>query len=124
MGELRVTGVRYSLSSLAIGGPVEDSYNIPAEPHPAVSAVSMLGRLDLAVQGPRMNSNKAEKTSIVYGPDQRLNLVVVHPMPLLEVGALSNTIKTHKVCRHQFSKLSIQNNVFRGPWGRARRWLM
>ncbi|XP_031564684.1 trafficking protein particle complex subunit 8-like [Actinia tenebrosa] len=83
-GTLHIKGVKYSLSSIAIGGPVEDSFNT-TEAHPAVSAVSMLGRLDLNVLGPRLNHTKAEKTSIIHGQDHRLNMVVVPAMPLLEV---------------------------------------
>ena len=85
MGELHVTGLKYNLSSMAINGPVEDLFNLSNEPHSAVSTVSMLGRLDLSVRGPRLNSTKSEKTSVVYGTDNRLTLDVGPIMPLLEV---------------------------------------
>ena len=86
MGELQITGLKYNLSSVAIGGPVEDLLNLNStDSHPAVSAVSMLGRLDLNVQGPRLNTTKSEKTSVLYGKDNRLRLDVGPTMPLLEV---------------------------------------
>lgn len=84
IGELSIKGIKYNLSSIAIGGPVEDSLNT-REAHPAVSAVSMLGKLDLNILGPRLNHTKAEKTSIIHGQDHRLNLLVAPPMSLLEV---------------------------------------
>ena len=65
---------------------MEDSYNIPPEPHAALTAASILGRLDLAIRGPRLNTTKAEKMGVVYGQDLRLDLLVVPPMPLLEVS--------------------------------------
>ena len=85
-GQLRILGLKYNLSSVAISGPVDDGFSTPAESHPAVSAVSIQGRLDLQLKGPRLNSTKVEKTSVVYGQDNRLNLVVVPAMPLLKVG--------------------------------------
>ena len=73
---------------------MEDLCNLAAESHPAVSAVSMLGRLDLNVRGPRLNNTKIEKTSVVYGKDNRLTLDVGPTMPLLEVRILSSQVKT------------------------------
>lgn len=67
---------------------MEDSFNT-TEAHPAVSAVSMLGRLDLNVLGPRLNHTKEEKTSVIHGQDHRLNMVVVPAMPLLEVCTMN-----------------------------------
>lgn len=70
---------------MAINGPIEEKFSIPSVPNSAMVAVSMLGRLDLDVKGPRLNSTKTEKTSVVYGQDNRLNLEVIPAMPLLEV---------------------------------------
>lgn len=81
-GQLHITAIKYSLTSAAINGPVDEKSSNPAD---AESAVSMLGRLDLALKGPRLNNTKAERTSVVHGLDNRLNLDVVPPMPLLEV---------------------------------------
>lgn len=47
--------------------------------------MSVRGRQDLEIQGPRLNSTKEEKTSITYGPDRRLDPIIVEEMPLLEV---------------------------------------
>ncbi|XP_048577205.1 trafficking protein particle complex subunit 8 isoform X2 [Nematostella vectensis] len=84
-GQLSITGLRYSLSSVAIGAPVDEDLGPGSEPNAAVSAVSMLGRLDLRVRGSRLNQTKIEKTSILYGEDNRLNLQVVPAMPRLQV---------------------------------------
>ncbi|KAL9976241.1 hypothetical protein ACROYT_G013513 [Oculina patagonica] len=84
-GQLHITGIKYSLTSVAINGPVDEKFSIPAGAQSAMTAVSMLGRLDLVIKGPRLNNTKAEKTSVMHGPDNRLNLDVVPPMPLLKV---------------------------------------
>lgn len=70
---------------MAINGPIEEKFSTPSFPNSAMSAVSILGRLELVVKGPRLNNSKAEKTSVIYGKDNRLNLDVVPAMPLLEV---------------------------------------
>ncbi len=51
-----------------------------------VSTISVWGQLSLEVTGPRLNSTKEEKTSRMYGPDRRLDLVVAPPMPQLQVS--------------------------------------
>lgn len=48
--------------------------------------MSVRGRQDLEIQGPRLNGTKEEKTSIQYGPDRRLDPILVPQMPLLEVS--------------------------------------
>jgi len=70
---------------VAINGPVDGKFSLPTGAASAMASVSMLGRLDLVLKGPRLNNTKAEKTSVVHGLDNRLNLDVVAPMPLLEV---------------------------------------
>ncbi|KAK2556882.1 Trafficking protein particle complex subunit 8 [Acropora cervicornis] len=85
-GQLCITGVKYRLSSVAINGPIEEKFSTPPLTNSAMSAVSILGRLELEVKGPRLNNTKAEKTSVIHGKDNRLNLDVVPAMPLLEVS--------------------------------------
>lgn len=60
-------------------------------------SVSVRGRQDLEIQGPRLNNTKEEKTSIKYGPDRRLDPIITEEMPLLEVSCLK---KPH---RHNLS---------------------
>lgn len=48
-------------------------------------SMSVRGRQDLEIQGPRLNNTKEEKTSIKYGPDRRLDPIITEEMPLLEV---------------------------------------
>lgn len=56
--------------------------------------MSVRGRQDLEIQGPRLNNTKEEKTSIKYGPDRRLDPIITEEMPLLEVQLISdNTVK-------------------------------
>ncbi|XP_015778661.1 PREDICTED: trafficking protein particle complex subunit 8-like [Acropora digitifera] len=85
-GQLCITGVKYRLSSVAINGPIEEKFSTPPLTNSAMSAVSILGRLELEVKGPRLNNTKAEKTSVIHGNDNRLKLDVVPAMPLLEVS--------------------------------------
>lgn len=49
------------------------------------NGMSVRGRQDLEIQGPRLNNTKEEKTSIQYGPDRRLDPIITEEMPLLEV---------------------------------------
>ncbi|XP_067888728.1 trafficking protein particle complex subunit 8 [Heterodontus francisci] len=48
-------------------------------------ALSVRGRQDLEIQGPRLNNTKEEKTSVKYGSDRRLDPIITEAMPLLEV---------------------------------------
>uniref|UniRef100_A0A2K6GCU5 Trafficking protein particle complex subunit 8 n=1 Tax=Propithecus coquereli TaxID=379532 RepID=A0A2K6GCU5_PROCO len=48
-------------------------------------SMSVRGKQDLEIQGPRLNNTKEEKTSIKYGPDRRLDPIITEEMPLLEV---------------------------------------
>lgn len=57
--------------------------------------MSVRGRQDLEIQGPRLNNTKEEKTSVKYGPDRRLDPVVTEEMPLLEV---SHFFPSHHGC--------------------------
>lgn len=93
-GRLDITGIKYSLSSVAINGPVEEKFATSTASNSAMATVSILGKNDLTVKGQRMNNTKAEKTSVTYGKDYRLNLEVVSAMPLLEVctDAFSRTV--------------------------------
>ena len=91
-GQLHITAIKYSLTSVAINGPVDEKFSVPAAAASAMTTVSMLGRLDLVLKGPRLNNTKAEKTSVVHGLDNRLNLDVVAPMPLLEVMSFLEVI--------------------------------
>lgn len=50
------------------------------------STIFVRGRVNLDVQGPRLNVSKAEKASKMYGPDRRLDIVIAPEMPRLEVG--------------------------------------
>ncbi|XP_066533154.1 trafficking protein particle complex subunit 8 isoform X2 [Hoplias malabaricus] len=74
-GELHVLGIVYNL-----GTREED--NSTSE---ATQLMCVRGRQDLEIQGPRLNMTKEEKTSVRHGPDRRLNPIITHPMPLLEV---------------------------------------
>nr|XP_014348794.1 PREDICTED: trafficking protein particle complex subunit 8 [Latimeria chalumnae] len=49
------------------------------------NGMSVRGRQDLEIQGPRLNNTKEEKTSVQYGADHRLDPIITPSMPLLEV---------------------------------------
>uniref|UniRef100_A0A8C0KH73 Trafficking protein particle complex subunit 8 n=1 Tax=Canis lupus dingo TaxID=286419 RepID=A0A8C0KH73_CANLU len=70
MGELHILGVVYNL------GTIQGKHSL---------SMSVRGRQDLEIQGPRLNNTKEEKTSIKYGPDRRLDPIITAEMPLLEV---------------------------------------
>ncbi|KAK3085582.1 hypothetical protein FSP39_005648 [Pinctada imbricata] len=77
-GELRVVGICYNLGSVLTEGN-------GLKPTPS-NTVFVRGKQKLEVQGPRLNSTKEEKSSKMYGPDRRLDLVIKPEMPQLQVS--------------------------------------
>ncbi|XP_072169057.1 trafficking protein particle complex subunit 8-like [Diadema setosum] len=98
-GELHIVGVAYNLSAQSSGqttGQGSDPLNqevVNAHGRPVVKRpvsftsgpAQVQGRQDLDIQGPRLNSTKAERCGMLYGPDRRLDPVIAPHMPLLEV---------------------------------------
>ncbi|XP_077982517.1 trafficking protein particle complex subunit 8-like [Glandiceps talaboti] len=99
-GELYMMGVAYSLGTTpppnnqVLGTADSNKENLTNSPQlmrnmpkkaSYVSGISVRGKQDLDVQGPRLNTSKTEKASIVYGPDRRLDPIISPPMPLLQV---------------------------------------
>ncbi|XP_069587351.1 trafficking protein particle complex subunit 8 isoform X3 [Ranitomeya imitator] len=86
-GELHILGIVYNLSTIqganSLDG-VTPPNNVPTGKFIS-NGMSVRGRQDLEIQGPRLNSTKEEKTSIQYGPDRRLDPIITPQMPLLEV---------------------------------------
>ncbi|XP_033625745.1 trafficking protein particle complex subunit 8-like [Asterias rubens] len=113
-GELHILGVAYSLSAQQLlttkdeitttdfgnrenpDSPQKDSKSISR----GVGVISVQGGQDLDIQGPRLNGTKVERCSVMYGPDRRLDPVVVPPMPLLEVifNSFPSTLLCGEVC--------------------------
>ncbi|KAM8967666.1 trafficking protein particle complex subunit 8 isoform 2-T2 [Pelodytes ibericus] len=83
-GELHILGIVYNLSTTGTMDGVPPVGSLPAGKFIS-NGVSVRGRQDLEIQGPRLNSTKEEKTSIQYGPDRRLDPIIAPQMPLLEV---------------------------------------
>ncbi|KAM5219682.1 trafficking protein particle complex subunit 8 isoform 5-T5 [Hipposideros larvatus] len=85
-GELRVLGVVYNLGT-SQGSTTIDGIGALPGCHTGNHSLNMSvrGRQDLEIQGPRLNNTKEEKTSIKYGPDRRLDPIITEEMPLLEV---------------------------------------
>ncbi|CAI9716399.1 particle complex subunit 8-like isoform X1 [Octopus vulgaris] len=76
-GNLTGTTVTTSTSATTPGtGPTRANYS---------NSINVRGKQRLEVQGPRLNSNKEERASKVYGPDRRLDLVIKQQMPILKV---------------------------------------
>ncbi|CAH1780178.1 unnamed protein product [Owenia fusiformis] len=73
-GELTITGLVYSLGSGQNSDKTGHQNNI-----------CVRGKQVLETQGPRLNATKLEKTTCMYGPDKRLDLIVAPPMPQLKV---------------------------------------
>lgn len=67
--------------------------------------MSVRGRQDLEIQGPRLNNTKEEKTSVKYGPDRRLDPIVTEEMPLLEVWGFF-----HQDCKSLQSQMMFYRN--------------
>lgn len=74
IGHVQITGIKYSL----IG-------NAPVDTADQLNAFRVTGKLDINVCGPRLNGSKVERSSVMYGEDNRLNIVVVKAMPRLKV---------------------------------------
>nr|XP_013012552.1 trafficking protein particle complex subunit 8 [Cavia porcellus] len=86
IGELHILGVVYNLGTIQ-GSLTMDGIGALPGCHTGKYSLSMSvrGRQDLEIQGPRLNNTKEEKTSITYGPDRRLDPIITEEMPLLEV---------------------------------------
>ncbi|XP_012581389.1 PREDICTED: trafficking protein particle complex subunit 8 isoform X3 [Condylura cristata] len=86
IGELHILGVVYNLGTVQ-GSITVDGIGALPGCHTGKHSLSMSvrGRQDLEIQGPRLNNTKEEKTSIKYGPDRRLDPIITEEMPLLEV---------------------------------------
>ncbi|XP_059265391.1 trafficking protein particle complex subunit 8 isoform X3 [Mustela nigripes] len=86
IGELHILGVVYNLGTIQ-GCMTVDGIGALPGCHTGKHSLSMSvrGRQDLEIQGPRLNNTKEEKTSIKYGPDRRLDPIITEEMPLLEV---------------------------------------
>ena len=52
----------------------------------AILAEGVQGRVEISIQGPRLNNTKEEKASVKHGHDYRLRWIVTSPMPKAVVG--------------------------------------
>nr|XP_007972551.2 trafficking protein particle complex subunit 8 isoform X1 [Chlorocebus sabaeus] len=86
IGELHILGVVYNLGTIQ-GSMTVDGIGALPGCHTGKYSLSMSvrGKQDLEIQGPRLNNTKEEKTSVKYGPDRRLDPIITEEMPLLEV---------------------------------------
>ncbi|KAJ8383578.1 hypothetical protein AAFF_G00219580 [Aldrovandia affinis] len=86
-GELHILGVVYNLGTVPSAGEggKGSSHREGSEGAPVSDGMTVRGRQDLEIQGPRLNATKEEKTSVQHGPDRRLDPIIAPPMPLLEV---------------------------------------
>ncbi|XP_028592919.2 trafficking protein particle complex subunit 8 isoform X3 [Podarcis muralis] len=86
-GELHILGVVYNLGTIQSTSVLDgvDPSAVLQTGKFISNGMSVRGRQDLEIQGPRLNSTKEEKTSIKYGPDRRLDPIITEEMPLLEV---------------------------------------
>ncbi|XP_076325502.1 trafficking protein particle complex subunit 8 homolog l(3)76BDm isoform X2 [Tachypleus tridentatus] len=73
VGELHITGLSYGLG-------------LQKEPNDTKSAsVLVQGKQPLRVRGMRLNNTKTEKLKKIYAPDYRFHMVIVPPMPRLQI---------------------------------------
>ena len=84
----------YNLGTIQGSGTVDGIGALPGC-HTGKHSLSMSvrGRQDLEIQGPRLNNTKEEKTSVKYGPDRRLDPIVTEEMPLLEGSSVEKSEK-------------------------------
>lgn len=104
-GELHITGLGYGLSSQSNAGTDVDAgiQENSAGKRPLTfssSVVTIPGMQELDIQGPRLNNTKLERCSVIYGPDWRLDPVIVPHMPKLEVffQDFPTTLLSGEVC--------------------------
>ncbi|XP_073332203.1 trafficking protein particle complex subunit 8 [Pagrus major] len=79
-GQLNIVGVVYNLAAASSGEIAPNS-----EGQQTFDLMVVHGKQDLKIQGPRLNQTKEDKMTVRHGPDQRLNLIITSPMPLMEV---------------------------------------
>uniref|UniRef100_T1J0M8 Trafficking protein particle complex subunit 8 n=1 Tax=Strigamia maritima TaxID=126957 RepID=T1J0M8_STRMM len=79
-GKLNILGISYNLSIFDLNQSTEIGENR------TTNSTTAQGKQYFKIRGPRLNNTKAEKTSQTYGPDFRLDPVVVPPMPSLGVN--------------------------------------
>ena len=80
--------MKYILSSISVINAVDEEgkVDLSGVQKSTLLTFGVKGQQEITVKGPRLNSTKNEKTSIVYGIDYRLNLRVLPPVPRLQVG--------------------------------------
>lgn len=66
-----------------------------------ILAEGVQGRVEISIQGPRLNSTKEEKASVKYGHDYRLRWIVTSPMPkaVASLSPLPSSLFSGEVCR-------------------------
>ncbi|KAJ8276838.1 hypothetical protein GJAV_G00068480 [Gymnothorax javanicus] len=79
-GELHILGVVYNLGTTPSA----------VEGLPGGDALTVRGRQDLEIQGPRLNATKEEKTSVRHGPDRRLDPIITPPCPCSRCSSLTS----------------------------------
>ena len=95
-GALSVVGISYSLGSTsqsqiaaAVAATAGAHLAPPGSPNSAskrgYASIAIKGTQPLACRGPRLNTTKMEKTSVIYGVDKRLTLDVVQKQPCLSI---------------------------------------
>lgn len=86
-GHVRITGIKYTLSSIGVISSVDEYGKSELSMHQEgiLKSVGILGMQSIDVKGPRLNANKQQKSSVVYGVDKRLETCILPVLPLLEV---------------------------------------
>ncbi|XP_077463762.1 trafficking protein particle complex subunit 8-like [Stigmatopora argus] len=85
-GRLRVTGVAYDLAAAPWWPEAPTTTTAAEEEGPQkAESVTVSGKQDLKIRGPRLNRSKEDKMLVRYGADRRLEPLVLPPAPLLEL---------------------------------------
>lgn len=61
-----------------------------------LNLITVRGRQDLKIQGPRLNLTKEDKMQVRHSTDRRLDPIITPPMPLMEVGLALNTLLCYR----------------------------
>ncbi|XP_041862305.1 trafficking protein particle complex subunit 8 [Melanotaenia boesemani] len=78
-GQLNIVGIIYNLTSSSTGEP---TLNTEGQ---QMLNLTVRGKQDLKIQGPRLNLTKEDKMLVRHGTDRRLDPIITPPMPLMEV---------------------------------------
>ncbi len=92
------------LSSISVQPQLSSLFSVGVS---EVMATGLQGKVDVCIQGQRLNQTKEERAGVVYGADHRLSWTVAAPMPKIVVSQLS----TNSMTSYSHSVIPITSTV-------------